>query len=348
MKRVIVSLACAGWFVVMADGRAVADTPQTLRNVELPVKLTEAGVNKFLAKQWNSAGFPKVITGTEPITHCQYTFTLATPTVTFENAVASVNLSVTVTSTSTGAACLGGPFTLAFSPTISIPAGQVTSAGVKAFLTDIAQKVSTLGVPQWVKDAVTSAYVARFGTFPSPDNLVLYPSLLLGKVASHWFDQRSLNLDGANPFQLGWQVVPGTLILKPSINLRSGPADGTGGFLGPKFHVRFYTGFASSDYMDFWSNINAVVREARLYTLSGTFLWGSQPQNFTTIKYQGNPTTQWVTMKMNSFAVRNLPPSNVFVWVLYEIDTTWYARTYAYDLSLVPQQFWIANRDGLN
>jgi hypothetical protein len=286
---------------------------QTVRNVAVPVKVSDAAANALIAKQWASRGWSSF---SGSVAGCSYTLAVPAPTVDFDPGLARLNLSLTVSSTN----CGGGPWSVAITPRLSIPSGQLTTARVRMWLSDLYTLIDGLPVPTWVKDALRNQLGTRWG-IPGPDNLDAFPAALLSGLTSPWFDQRSVNLSTANPFQFAWQVNAGSLQLTPSVNIQAGQ----GATVSPDFKSRLFLA-SNTDWIDFWSNIKAKVRTVRVFTLAGGPLYTANPTNVSTIKYHGNPSTEWIMIDLQG-TLLNFNQVYI-VWVLFETDDTFYSREY--------------------
>lgn len=343
-------------FAVLGAAPAIAQTAPTARDLQVPITITDAGVNAFLSRQYNAAGFPRVLTGT--VLGCPYTLSLALPTVTFVSNAARLNMGVTISSTTP--AC-GGPYTTSFSPTIAIPAGQISVAGVRAFLIDLQTKINALPLPAWVRNALSAEYVPRFGVFGHLYNFVMYPGTLLGKLSTPWFDQRALYLDAQNPFALGWSVIPGALVLKPSVRVRSGSSNLGALNTTPMFWARLIYGPSTGnwDALDVYANIKATLREYVVFNSIGTIAIYHGYPNLPLRSYPG-PLSGWSATggKTEWLATTNLgvgslaAPLNYVVWALFEIDRTFYIRQYYIQVNHVPAgtnfYAWFPDREKLN
>ncbi len=349
--RHILMLALA--LAAVARAAAAQTTAPTTRDLEFPVTISDAGVNAFLEKQWNAADFPRSVSGT--VLGCQYTLNLAVPTVTFLSGAARLNLSVSVTSSTPGC---GGPWNLSLSPTIAIPSGQISVAGVRAFLTDLQAQIDALPIPAWLKTALANEYIPRFGVFGHIHNFIMYPSLLLGKLSSPWFDERTIALDPGNTFSLGWSVVPGALVLKPSARIRSGSINFGSVWTTPTFWVRLVRDASTNgwDYCDIHANIKATVRELIVYTVSGTRIYDVLP-NFTLVSQPGplagwtkrGGKDEWIAPIWLQGTVLSTNAGS-FVWALFEIRDTFYTRVFWAQPNYVSngEYAWFPARDQLN
>lgn len=308
---------------------AAAASAQTVRNIAVPVKLTDDAVNVFLAKQWARLGWSS-FSGT--LAGCNYVISVPAPAVSFTPGYGSLHLVVDVTSSN-----CGGPWHVDLSPIIALPSGQLTTAQVKIWLVDLYDLIDALPIPAWVKDALDRELGERWGIPGLADNLDAFPASLLEGLTSHWFDQRSVNLYEVNPFELAWQVEDGFLTLLPSVNIKAGQ----GSTVAPDFKARLWP-WDSTDWIDLWSNIKANVSSVRIFTLGGTSLYSVSP-NVYTIKYHGDPVNEWIMINLHG---KKIGVGPIYIaWILFEIDQTFYSREYKLPTTV---SGWVSSTGGYN
>jgi hypothetical protein len=284
----------------------------TVRNVAVPVKITDAALNALIQQQWSRQHWNS-FSGT--VLGCNYTVTVPPPTTTFVTDHATLRFQVTVTSPN-----CGGPYTAILTPTITIPPGQVTTAQVKLWLIDLYDLIQGLPVPQWVKDALVQELANRWGVPDLAQAIEAFPAPLLQGLTTPWLDQRSVNLYYTNPFELAWRVGSGFISLIPSVNLQAGQ----GTTVGPDFRCRLYLSW-DTDWFDVWSNIKATVTTVRVFDLAGHQLYVANP-GVSTIKYHGDPNTEWITFDLHG---TQLNYGQLFIaWALFDTDDTFYLRKY--------------------
>lgn len=320
------------WSILAAVALLPASSSaQTVRNIEIPVKLSDSAVNDVIEQQWNEEGwdsFSGVILG------CAYFISVPAPTVSFVEGSASLTLGFTASS----GTCGGGPWSYTISPEIGIPSGQITTADVRMWLMDLLDEIDALPIPQWLKDALAEHFGPWADLTYLEGQIMLFPSQLLGDLTSEWFDQRSANLYYSNPFELGWQVDDGYITLKPSVNVQAGQ----GATVGPDFKARICWG-ANTDYLDLWSNIKAEVKEARVFNIAGGPLYTVEDPGVWTVKYHGDPSEWiWIDLEGTATSWTGVHPT----WILFEIESTFYMRI----LHLVPAvcPSWTFATDGYN
>ena len=291
---------------------AGATTAQTVRNIAVPVKVSDDAVNTFIQQQWTRQGWSRF---TGNIAGCGYEIRIPTPTVRFTTGRGTLTLAVEVVSEN----CGGGPWDLTLSPTITIPSGQVDAPKVKMWLMDLYDLIDGLPVPGWVKEALFRELAERWGVPDLADAIDAFPAPLLTGLTNHWFDQRSVNLHDANPFELAWRVEEGFLALVPSVNVQAG----YGNTVAPEFKARLL--LSNTDWIGLWSTIKAKVKTVRIYDLGGNHKYTRNPGVYT-IKYHGDALNEWIAVDLQGTALN----FNQFyiAWVLFQTDDTFYLRTY--------------------
>lgn len=285
---------------------------QTVRNIALPVKVSEEAVDTFVQQQWVRQGWSSF---SGAVAGCPYTIRVPSPTVRFTTGHGTLTLGIEVVSTG----CGGGPWNFTLHPTIAIPSGQITAPQIKMWLVDLYDLIDGLAVPQWVKDALFRELADRWGVPDLADAIDAFPAPLLTGLTTHWFDQRSANLYYSDPFQLAWQVEDGFLKLVPSVNIQAGQ----GATITPEFKARLYLG--NTDWIDIWANIKAKVKTVRLYDLGANHKYTRSP-GVSTIKYHGDPANEWIMINLNG---TELGFNQFYIaWILFETDDTFYLRKY--------------------
>lgn len=292
-----------------APGAAGAET---VRNIAIPVKVSDVAMNTFIEYQWERQHWDR-FTGT--ILGCNYTITVPAPAVTLTRGRGTLTLAIKVTSGN-----CGGLFDFSISPTIAIPSGQLSTEKVKMWLIDLNEMIDDLRIPAWARAALRHELGRRWG-IPDPDNIDAFPASLVKGLSSPFFDERSVNWYFQNPFAFGWQVEDGFLVLTPSVNIQAG----YGPYAAPEFKTRLVLG-EDTDWLDVWSTIKARVKTVRVFTIALDPLYHVDPPDRRTVKYQGNPATEWIMLDLGG--TRLGFPQIYIVWVLFEIDKTFYVRKY--------------------
>lgn len=292
-----------------------AASAQTVRNIPVPVKVSDDAINLFLAEQWSRLGWH---TFSGSVAGCNYVLQLPTPTVTFTPGHGSLTLGVDITSNN-----CGGPWHADLTPTVAIPSGQLTTARVKMWLVDLFELIDGLPLPGWVKDALDRELGQRWGIPDLVDNLDAFPAPLLEELRTEFIEQRSVYLHPTNPFELAWQVDDGFLTLIPSVNLQSG----YGAAVTPTFKARLWAWSADTDWLDIWANLEAKVSKVLIFDISGYINYYNLSPGVDTIKYRGDPDNDWIMIDLGDKKI--YPSTNIYlVWILFEIDHTFYSREY--------------------
>lgn len=300
-------------FVFLLAAALVASTAsaQTVRNVTIPVRVSDDAINVFIDKHWKRQGWHRF---TGNLGGCDYVIELPSPTVTLRRGHGTLSLSVRVSSSN-----CGGPFQFSLSPSIAISSGQISTAKVKMWLLDLKDWIDDLSVPDWVTLIVRHELERRWGIPDLDDNVDAFPASLVKGITTPFLDQRSVNFYYSNPFEFAWGVEDGFLVLTPSVNFQAGQ----GATVGPDFKTRLFLG--DTDWLDIWSNIKAKVATAGVFSVAGYLRYRVDPGVYT-IKYHGNPQTEWIAINLND---SRLAFNQIyFVWVLFEIDRTFYVRKY--------------------
>ncbi len=286
---------------------------QTVRNLEVPVKVTDAAVNSFISHQWSEEGWDEFV-GTIGV--CYFEITVPPPSVTFIEDHASLTLAGNLTSSN-----CGGPWSFSVSPEIGIPSGQITTADVKMWLTDLLDLINGLGFPAWVKQALVDAFGPWADLNYIEGQIDLFPAALLTGIGGEWFDQRSINFDQTNPFEIGWRVEDGFVELLPSANVQAGIS----GTVAPQFNARLKDDDDDGpESISLWSNIEATVKKIRIFNIAGIQVYELDP-DVKTIKSQGNEDD----VIHFTLEGENLTPTGAFpTWILFEINETFYLRKY--------------------
>jgi hypothetical protein len=188
--------------VILAHVLLFSESMCGVRTIRVPVELTETAVNRFLQKQYQEGGIPTNIPFN--IGGVSGILNLSLPYVIFQTNSATVRLEIHITSTV-------GNYDVVINPTIGIDPGNINTAQVTAFLTNVPVLIQALpSIPQQVKDAIIQHY--------NNLNLVVYPSRLLNLVDNTWLRERSMT---ASLVWIGWEVLPGVLRLKPGATINS-------------------------------------------------------------------------------------------------------------------------------
>ena len=285
---------------------------QTVRNIAVPVKVSDDAMNTFIQQQWTRQGWTSF---SGAVAGCDYVIRVPAPTVDFITGHGSLTFAVEIVSTN----CGGGPWNLKLHPTIAIPSGQVSAPKIKMWLVDLYDLIDGLPVPRWVRDALIRELADRWGVPDLADAIDAFPAPLLTGLTSDWFNQRSVNLHYSNPFELAWQVEDGFLTLVPSVNIQAGQ----GVTVTPDFKARLF--FGDTDWIDIWATIKAQVKTVRLYDLGLNHQYTRNP-GVHTIKYHGDPINEWIMIDLNDTVLG----FNQFyiAWILFETDNTFYLRKY--------------------
>ena len=218
------------------------------------VEITDAVVNRFLGRQYTSAGFPRTLSGsTQGI---DYHVMLDLPTIQF--GYQSIGLHMAFEAT----ASIGGVITQTFSfeiePTVNLNNCGISTSMVTAFLTNIPAKIQAENLPDWLETVLISAYQDL--------ELELYPAQLLDQVEPDWFRQRALNITDLG---VTWRVWQDTLELKVLAALSGEPQ---------AFQIYTYPGHTLIT-----SNLEAVLTSFKVYDLAGYLVFNGSP-NLTTVK----------------------------------------------------------------
>ncbi len=218
------------------------------------VEITDDVVNRFLDRQYASAGFPRTLSGsTQGI---DYHVVLDLPTIQFGYQSLGLHMAFEAT------ASVGGVITQTFSfeiePTVDLNGCGISTSMVTAFLTNIPAKIQAENLPDWLENVLISAYQDL--------ELELYPARLLDQVEPDWFRQRALNITDLG---VTWRVWQDTLELKVLAALSGEPQ---------AFQIYTY-----SDHTLVTSNLEAVLTSFKVYDLGGYLVFNDSP-NLITVK----------------------------------------------------------------
>ncbi|HUI28938.1 MAG TPA: hypothetical protein VLX91_01885 [Candidatus Acidoferrales bacterium] len=204
------------------------------------VEITQTAINRFLNTAYNSWGIPQYVNF--PYSGVNYKLALGLPQIILTPGNAKLQMVFDLYNGTTDV------YHFVVNPSVNIPAGQVSSPQVQAFLTDLPTQINNISwLPQWVKDTLIHYYNSL--------GITMYPSELIDTANTQWFARRAILLDS---LAVGWQVGQGVIDLIVSTYLYGNTSN--------PLWLAFEQTSSGHDSLFFGSNFQVTVSQVKVFT----------------------------------------------------------------------------------
>lgn len=279
----------------IAKTNDVSSTP-----INYPVTTTfevsETAINRFIQNQYSVNSIPQTVTVS--IGGIAYTLTLDLPTIILQQDIIKMHMAIGINP---------GNNSVAIEPSLNISSWNISLTSISSTFSNLASVVNALSIDANSKTAIINAY--------SPLVISLYPSNFLSQINTSAFSQEGLKL--LEP-TLTFTINPGSLQFVITIPIQSEP---------PSFRVEL-NGFVGDDFVAFYSNIQAVVKEVTIVAMgSGVLIYHGYP-NVTIPKYQS------MAIDIGDVGIQGNPGNPLssdrcIIRARFQSDYTWFTREYS-------------------